>query len=98
MSKKRISKQLKQGAFLGAAIFLAAQIYALRELVFLGILFSVGFWLVAGMACAGLLIFEGVHATLAWIGSRTAFEKVRIEPSIASVQTVHIAGVKRVVE
>jgi hypothetical protein len=98
MKKRRISKLLKQGAFLGAAIFLAAQIYAFRELVFLGILFSIAFWLVAGMACVGLLIFEGVHTTLARIGSNTAFEKVRIEPSIASVQTVPIAGVKRVVQ
>jgi hypothetical protein len=54
MKKWRISKLLKQGAFLGAAIFLAAQIYAFRELVFLGILFSITFWLVAGMACVGL--------------------------------------------
>jgi hypothetical protein len=50
------------------------------------------------MACVGLLIFEGVHATLARIGSHTAFEKVRIKPSIASVQTVPIAGVKRLVQ
>ncbi|MGB9466609.1 MAG: hypothetical protein WBR10_15990 [Candidatus Acidiferrum sp.] len=98
MEKKGISKQLKQGAFLGGAIFLVAQIYAFRELVLLEVLFSVAFWLVAGVVCVGVLIFEGVHATLAWIGSHTVFEKVPIEPSIASAQTVRIAGVKRVVQ
>ncbi len=98
MKRWRISKQVKQGAFLGAAIFLAARAYAFRELVFLGILFSVAFWLVAGMVCMGLLVFEGVHGTLARIGSHTAFEKVPLEPSIASAQMVRIAGVKRAVE
>lgn len=37
--KTRGLKQLKQGAFLGAAIFLTAQIYAFRGFVFLAILF-----------------------------------------------------------
>jgi hypothetical protein len=98
MKRWRISKQVKQSAFLGAAFFLAAQVYAFRELVFLGSLFSVAFWLVAGMVCVGLLIFEGVNATLARIGFHTAFEKVPLEPSIASTRTARIAGVKRAVE
>jgi hypothetical protein len=98
MKRWRISKLVKQGAFLGAAIFLAARVYALRELAFLGSLFSVAFWLVAGMVCIGLLIFEGVLTTLARIGSHTAFEKVPLEPAIASAQTVRIAGVKHAVE
>jgi len=97
MQKKRISKQLKQGALVGTAIFLVAQIYAFRELVLLGILFSIAFWLVAGVVCVGLLIFAGVHAMLAWTGRHTSLEKFSLEHPIASVQTLRIAGVKRIV-
>ncbi|HMD09457.1 MAG TPA: hypothetical protein VKH63_18145 [Candidatus Acidoferrum sp.] len=50
------------------------------------------------MVCVGLLIFEGVNATLARIGFHTAFEKVPLEPSIAPTRTARIAGVKRAVE
>jgi len=93
MSERRISRQLKRGAFLAAAI-LGAQIYAFRELVFLELLFSIAFWLMAGVVCVGVLIFEGVRAT---VGSHTAFDRVRLKPLIASAQTVRIAGGKRVV-
>ncbi|MGC2464262.1 MAG: hypothetical protein WA517_03635 [Candidatus Acidiferrum sp.] len=97
MQKKRISKRLKQGALVGAAIFLVAQIYAFRELVLLGIFFSIAFWLVAGVVCVGLLIFGGVHATLVWMGRHTSLEKFSLEHPIAWAQTLRIAGVRRIV-
>jgi hypothetical protein len=97
--KTRVLKQLKQVAFLGAAIFLAAQIYAFRELFLLAILFSVAFWLVAGMVVVGLVIFEGVEVGLAWTGSHlTSSGRFRLEPSLASTQTVRVSQGKRIVE
>jgi hypothetical protein len=98
MNRRRISIQLKQGAFLGGTILILTQSYAFRELLFLGILFSVAFWLVAGVVCGGVVIYEGVHATFAWIGSHTVFAKGSFEPPITPGHTVQIAGVKRGVE
>jgi hypothetical protein len=89
--KKRVLKQLKQGAFLGAATFLAAQIYAFRELVFLAILFSVAFWLVAGMVVVGLVIYDGIQVALVWTGSHLTFGRFRLVPSLASTQTVRVS-------
>jgi len=80
-----------QGILWGSVFFAGTKIYAIRELVFLVVLFSVVFCVATGAVCLVLAIVEGAHLALAWTGSRMMLGKVALALSIASRPTVHAA-------
>jgi hypothetical protein len=76
MKNKAFYKGLARHVFWGVAVLIAAQLYWLRELFVLWILFSLGFCILVVTSLACFFLLKGTCLALGWLGMRVATNQI----------------------